>query len=252
MSTLSAISFILFIICFVLTIVFAISEYKKNKNIQRNVPTNQNAYSRTATRASRRRPKKSWKLTIRFLVATIAFFTLSGIFANRAAESYSSSDDTSSDVNKSEPKNPKIKKAPAPKKSDVSGDTDTDSSSTQEKPFNANDYDANVSYDDLARNPDSHKGSNLSYSGTIIQVIENDNSVTIRFAVADDYDSIIMVEVPNKILDGSHLLEDDSATIYGKSLGTVQYESTMGGDITVPHIKAAKVEDYGKKSDSNE
>lgn len=40
----------------------------------------------------------------------------------------------------------------------------------------------------------------------------------------------------------SRVLEDDHITIYGTSVGTISYESTMGGTITIPGISIEKID----------
>lgn len=107
------------------------------------------------------------------------------------------------------------------------------------------DYDTGITYDDLARNPDDNKFENVTLSGTIIQVLEGSSSSQYRLAVDDNYDNIVLIDIPEKLLD-SRVLEDDILTIYGESEGTVDYESTMGGNITVPFVSVDKFETNGQ------
>ncbi len=107
------------------------------------------------------------------------------------------------------------------------------------------DYDTGITYDDLARNPDDNKFENVTLSGTIIQVLEGSSSSQYRLAVDDDYNNIVLIDIPEKLLD-SRVLEDDILTIYGESEGTVDYESTMGGNITVPFVSVDKFETNGQ------
>ena len=98
-----------------------------------------------------------------------------------------------------------------------------------------------VAYNDLARNPDQYKGKSLTYSGKVIQVIEDDPLVAHRIAVNNDYDSVIYVSYPKNMVS-SRILEDDYVTIYGTSLGLLSYQSTMGGKITIPEIYLDRIE----------
>lgn len=107
------------------------------------------------------------------------------------------------------------------------------------------DYDTGITYDELARNPDDNKFENVTLSGTIIQVLEGSSSSQYRLAVDDNYDNIVLIDIPEKLLD-SRVLEDDILTIYGESEGTVDYESTMGGNITVPFVSVDKFETNGQ------
>ncbi|MDN6572405.1 MAG: hypothetical protein L0L22_15595, partial [Staphylococcus equorum] len=63
------------------------------------------------------------------------------------------------------------------------------------------DYDTGITYDDLARNPDDNKFENVTLSGTIIQVLEGASSSQYRLAVDDNYDNIVLIDIPEKLLD---------------------------------------------------
>ncbi|WP_423190381.1 hypothetical protein ACO1PF_05820 [Alkalibacterium sp. f15] len=94
-------------------------------------------------------------------------------------------------------------------------------------------YETGITYDQLARTPDDYMGEKIKFSGKVIQVIEGDEEIQLRFAVNDDYDQVIYVAYSPDIVE-QRVLEDDYLTISGYSLGTVSYESTIGGVITIP------------------
>lgn len=97
-------------------------------------------------------------------------------------------------------------------------------------------YNSGLTFEDLARNPDSHIGEKVTFFGKVIQVIESDEGYTqYRFAVNEDYDTVVYLEISQDLLE-SRILEDDLLTIYGESYGTISYDSTLGGKITVPAI----------------
>lgn len=122
---------------------------------------------------------------------------------------------------------------------------DTDTKEDENDNVDLSEYDTGITYDDLARNPDDNKFENVTLSGTIIQVLEGSSSSQYRLAVDDNYDNIVLIDIPEKLLD-SRVLEDDILTIYGESEGTVDYESTMGGNITVPFVSVDKFETNGQ------
>lgn len=99
-------------------------------------------------------------------------------------------------------------------------------------------YQTGITYDQLARTPDDYEGKKIQFSGEVVQVLEDDDETQIRLAVNGDYDSIIFIEVPEKVLKGSHILEDDQVTVSGLSAGTISYKSTMSGKITIPGMVA--------------
>lgn len=102
-------------------------------------------------------------------------------------------------------------------------------------------YETGITYEQLARTPDEYEGKLVKFMGKVIQVIEGDDLVQIRFAVDENYDEIIFCEYEKSIVN-SRVLENDLITIYGTSYGLYSYESTMGGQITVPGVVIDKID----------
>ena len=102
-------------------------------------------------------------------------------------------------------------------------------------------YETGITYDQLARTPDDFKGKKVKFTGKVVQVIEGSGSIQIRLAVNDNYDTILFVQYDSSIV-GSRVLEDDHITIYGTSAGTISYQSTMGGTITIPGVSIEKID----------
>ena len=102
-------------------------------------------------------------------------------------------------------------------------------------------YETGITYDELARTPDDFKGKKVKFDGKVVQVMEGDGKVQIRLAVDDDYDTILYCEYNSDIVS-SRVLEDDEITIYGVSAGLLTYQSTMGGNITIPAVLVEKID----------
>jgi len=102
-------------------------------------------------------------------------------------------------------------------------------------------YDTGITFEQLARTPDDYEGEKVKFNGKVLQVMEDEGTVQLRVAVNDDYDQVIFVEYDPDIID-SRVLEDDQITLMGISMGLFTYESTMGGDITIPAIVVDKIE----------
>lgn len=102
-------------------------------------------------------------------------------------------------------------------------------------------YETGVTYQDLARNPDSFIGEKIKFSGKVVQLMEGTDEIQLRFAVNDDYDQMIYLAYSPDIVD-QRVLEDDYLTIYGMSFGTITYESALGGNITIPSAFVDKIE----------
>ena len=93
-----------------------------------------------------------------------------------------------------------------------------------------------LAYNDTARNPDSHKGEKVKFSGKIIQVSEGLlDSVVYRIATKNGYENIVYVTYTRQEGE-SRLLENDRITVYGECNGVTSYMSLLG-TITIPSVK---------------
>lgn len=102
-------------------------------------------------------------------------------------------------------------------------------------------YETGITYDQLARTPDDFTGQKVKFYGKVIQVMEDGSDIQIRLAVDDNYDTILYGQYSSSIVS-SRILEDDYITIYGTSVGTVSYTSTLGGTITIPGVYIDKID----------
>jgi len=94
-----------------------------------------------------------------------------------------------------------------------------------------------VPYDELARFPDRNVAKQLVMSGEIIQVTEDESGSIYRLKLNDDYDQIVMIFYQGSF-DQGQILDGDRVTFWGKYGGTISYDSTMGGNITIPGMLA--------------
>lgn len=106
------------------------------------------------------------------------------------------------------------------------------------------DYDTDITYYDLARNPDDYEDHLLVMEGTVVQTMESDeDDVELRVAVDGDDDQIVYLKIDREIIN-TRILEDDNIKFYGISTGLITYESTEGADITIPSVTVEKFEIY--------
>lgn len=103
-------------------------------------------------------------------------------------------------------------------------------------------YETGTTFDQLARTPDDYIYAKVKFSGKVVQVMEGEGTTQVRFAVNDDYDTIIYAEISADLTDNNRILEDDYVTLSGISMGLLTYESTMGGEITIPSISVDKID----------
>lgn len=99
-------------------------------------------------------------------------------------------------------------------------------------------------FEQMARNPDNFKGTNVKITGEVVQVIEGlySNGLRVNITPKGAYstyytDTIYVNYVPEKGED--KILEDDIITIYGTAQGDYSYTSTLGAIVTLPFV-------YGK------
>jgi Uncharacterized protein conserved in bacteria len=98
-----------------------------------------------------------------------------------------------------------------------------------------------VTYDDLSRKPDDYLYEYIEVSGEVVQLIEGDDENQIRVALnSNGYDDVILCGYDPSIME-QRILEEDSVTIKGMSVGIYQYESTLGGLISVPAIYGLEI-----------
>lgn len=99
------------------------------------------------------------------------------------------------------------------------------------------DYDSGITYDQLAREPETYLGRKVKFSGKVLQVTKGDNIISIRLAVDGDYKKVILIEYVPSIVS-KNVLEDDQITVSGISAGEISYTATSGAKITIPGMIA--------------
>lgn len=96
----------------------------------------------------------------------------------------------------------------------------------------------NYPYESLARTPDTFKNQKIKFSGTIVQVIEEQNQHGYRIAIDDNYEQIALVSYQGE-LDQGRILENDMVEFWGIYQGVTTYQSTFNAKVTVPYLLAS-------------
>jgi len=84
------------------------------------------------------------------------------------------------------------------------------------------------------------------YRGEVIQVMESGDNIVYRINVTKSefgYDDTVYVTY-KRGKDEPRILEDDIVTFWGESKGLKSYQSTLGGQITIPQVNAVAIELY--------
>jgi predicted nucleic acid-binding Zn-ribbon protein len=102
-------------------------------------------------------------------------------------------------------------------------------------------YNTGITYNQLARTPDKYISEKVKFRGKVIQVMEGDGETQIRLAVNDDYDRVLFASFDASVVS-SRVLENDTVTIFGTSTGLITYDSTLGGQISIPGISIDKID----------
>ena len=102
-------------------------------------------------------------------------------------------------------------------------------------------------FEQMAKNPDNFKGTNVKITGEVIQTLYSNGSVDLRVNITKKgtystyyTDTIYVLYYPEKGED--KILEDDIITIYGTSQGDYTYTSTIGASVTLPLIYGKYIE----------
>ena len=96
-------------------------------------------------------------------------------------------------------------------------------------------YTTEITYNQLARNPDDHIGKKVKFTGKVLQVMENGKTVSLSIATSGNYDDVVRATYISDLVK-SRILEDDIITIYGMALSLHKYHSIATGTISVPWI----------------
>ena len=100
-----------------------------------------------------------------------------------------------------------------------------------------------IAYKELARNPETYKGTNVIYTGQVIQVQEDGNTVNLRVDVTKNtygYEDTVLIQYDKSIVSG-RILDNDIITFSGMSMGLLTYKTVLGAEMTIPQVLATTV-----------
>lgn len=95
-------------------------------------------------------------------------------------------------------------------------------------------------YDQVARTPDAYAGWTLSFSGKVVQAIQDGRDTVLRIAFPPNGRDIIWVEYRASPSE-PRILEGDIVDVRGQFAGIKSYKAVGGNTIQIPHVIACEV-----------
>jgi hypothetical protein len=99
-----------------------------------------------------------------------------------------------------------------------------------------------IEYRILKKNPDVYKDKKLTFTGQIVQILEEEGLTFMRVNITKDEYGYWDDTVAVIYLGSIDVYEDDIIQFWGIGGGSYTYESTAGWNITIPRIDAKYVE----------
>ena len=168
-------------------------------------------------------------LLLLFVIIVISFINTKEQISNNQTTSSSTSKQISSS-----------KKSSSTSSSSLKESSSSSSSSVPSKPKVTVDNDK-ANYSEVDYNSWNHDeiavDTKVRVYGRVLQAMENGKAYTLRVAINDDYDKIILVSIPSEY-NNRVIAEDDHITLYGLVKGRQSYETVFKATKTLPLMVA--------------
>ncbi|MDG9596935.1 hypothetical protein ACTRSF_01910 [Streptococcus pneumoniae] len=168
-------------------------------------------------------------LLLLFVIIVISFINTKEQISNNQTTSSSTSKQISSS-----------KKSSSTSSSSLKESSSSSSSSVPSKPKITVDNDK-ANYGEVDYNKWNHDeiavDTKVRVYGKVLQAMEDGKAYTLRVAINDDYDKIILVSIPSEY-NNRVIAEDDHITLYGLVKGRQSYETVFKATKTLPLMVA--------------
>ena len=168
-------------------------------------------------------------LLLLFVIIVISFINTKEEISNNQTTSSSTSKQISSS-----------KKSSSTSSSSLKESSSSSSSSVPSKPKVTVDNDK-ANYSEVDYNSWNHDeiavDTKVRVYGKVLQAMEDGKAYTLRVAINDDYDKIILVSIPSEY-NNRVIAEDDHITLYGLVKGRQSYETVFKATKTLPLMVA--------------
>lgn len=100
---------------------------------------------------------------------------------------------------------------------------------------------AKLDYAAVARDPDRYNGTQISFSGRVIQSVEGLNGTLYRIATSGEFGDIVYVDYVRPAGE-KRVLEGDEVNVLGTCGGVKTYKNALGDMVTIPACAAQRIE----------
>ena len=185
----------------------------------------------------RKMGKKGQSKKIGIIVTLLLLFVIIVISFINTKEQISNNQTTSSSTSKQISSS---KKSSSTSSSSLKESSSSSSSSVPSKPKVTVDNDK-ANYGEVDYNKWNHDeiavDTKVRVYGKVLQAMEDGKAYTLRVAINDDYDKIILVSIPSEY-NNRVIAEDDHITLYGLVKGRQSYETVFKSTKTLPLMVA--------------
>lgn len=172
-------------------------------------------------------------LLLLFVIIVISFINTKEQISNNQTTS------TSKQISSSK-KSSSTSSSKSSSSSSSSKESSSSSSSVPSKPKITVDNDK-ANYGEVDYNSWNHDevavNTKVRVYGKVLQAMEDRKAYTLRVAINDDYDKIILVSIPSEY-NNRVIAEDDHITLYGLAQGRQSYETVFKATKTLPYMAA--------------
>ena len=169
-----------------------------------------------------------------FIIAILTFILSIGLSGNMYENKSTVSKKTTSQNSSSSSSSSKASSSTTPSSSKES--SSSSSSSVPSKPKITVDNDK-ANYGEVDYNSWNHDeiavDTKVRVYGKVLQAMEDGKAYTLRVAINDDYDKVILVSIPSEY-NNRVIAEDDHITLYGLAKGRQSYETVFKATKTLP------------------
>lgn len=99
-------------------------------------------------------------------------------------------------------------------------------------------YRTDITYEQIAHAPADFAGEKMQFGGKVVKLVPTDGDDKVQFAVNDNPNNLLIVDVDQDLLNDSNLSEGQQVTFSGVIEGIETYQTDQGDKVTAPSMDA--------------